>query len=551
MKKQLYAVALLVAPTVAAQYRLNLSEALTLATNKSEAVDIARAGVDAAAAEQIRARAQRLPQVYGNASYTRTLRTQFAGLFNNQPSGVPCDPLNVNPAVSVEQRVSELERFLVCGGPAAVAPTSDGDAPVLPFGRTNIYTLGFTASQALYTGGRVGAQNRLADSLFRSATLELDSTDAQFLLDVSTAFYDAVLADLLLAIARESLGEAEKTLEYVQLGFKVGRLPEFDVLRAAVSRRNQRSTVARRFGDRETALLRFKQLIDLPPAASLTLETDLMADALPVPEPFDERFRAAEPLQAVFDRVPVQQADAAVQQREANLDIARAQRWPTISAVTDYGLFGYPTSFFPTSTNQFRQNWTVGAQLQVPILTFGRIRADVLSARANLAQSLAQRRLTRELAVLDTSVVLAQLQAAREEWEAASGGLTEARRAYEIAELRYRQGISSQLELDDIRLALQQARLNRAQAARDLQVTRIRVALLKDLPITVGPQSPSQTRPLQQQQSQQQFGGRGANPFANPAGATTQPPNAGPAFSGVPGVPAGQMGVPATTTRPQ
>ena len=60
---------------------------------------------------------------------------------------------------------------------------------------------------------------------------------------------------------------------------------------------------------------------------------------------------------------------------------------------------------------------------------------------------------------------------------------SQARRAYDIAEVRYREGISTQLELDNARLLLRQAEANRALAARDLEVARARVALLVDLPL--------------------------------------------------------------------
>jgi outer membrane protein TolC len=58
--------------------------------------------------------------------------------------------------------------------------------------------------------------------------------------------------------------------------------------------------------------------------------------------------------------------------------------------------------------------------------------------------------------------------------------------AYQIAEIRYREGISTQTELSDSRLQLQDAQANRAQAARDLQVARVRLVLLKDLPLDTG-----------------------------------------------------------------
>jgi outer membrane protein TolC len=62
------------------------------------------------------------------------------------------------------------------------------------------------------------------------------------------------------------------------------------------------------------------------------------------------------------------------------------------------------------------------------------------------------------------------------------GTVEQARRAYSIAEIRYREGISTQLEVADSRILLQQAEANRAQAARDLAVARVRLALLADLP---------------------------------------------------------------------
>jgi hypothetical protein len=59
----------------------------------------------------------------------------------------------------------------------------------------------------------------------------------------------------------------------------------------------------------------------------------------------------------------------------------------------------------------------------------------------------------------------------------------QATRAFEIAQVRYQAGLSTQLELSDSRLLSQQAEANRAQAARDLQVARARAALLPNLPV--------------------------------------------------------------------
>ncbi|HEX5633650.1 MAG TPA: TolC family protein, partial [Gemmatimonadales bacterium] len=93
---------------------------------------------------------------------------------------------------------------------------------------------------------------------------------------------------------------------------------------------------------------------------------------------------------------------------------------------------------------------------------------------------------TRELAALDAQQTVAQLRQAEAALAASAGTSEQAARAYTIAEVRYREGISTQLELSESRLLLEQSRANRAMAARNLQVARMRLALLKDLPLGSG-----------------------------------------------------------------
>ena len=119
----------------------------------------------------------------------------------------------------------------------------------------------------------------------------------------------------------------------------------------------------------------------------------------------------------------------------------------------------------------------------MPLLTGGRLQAEERIAQADLDQSRAQREQVEELAALDTRSAWAELIAAQAAWEASSGTVEEAARAYEIANVRFTAGVSTQLELTDARLLLQQSEANRAQAARDLQVARARLALLPNLPL--------------------------------------------------------------------
>jgi hypothetical protein len=121
-----------------------------------------------------------------------------------------------------------------------------------------------------------------------------------------------------------------------------------------------------------------------------------------------------------------------------------------------------------------------------PLFTGGRIRGEQLVAQASVDEARARLDQTRELAALDARQSVAQLQQAEAAFAASSGTSEQASRAYAIAEVRFREGISTQLELSESRLLLEQARANRVLAARNLQVARMRLALLKDLPLGSG-----------------------------------------------------------------
>jgi outer membrane protein TolC len=479
----------LAAPVAAQQAqarRISLADALRLAEDASESVAIAHAGVMRSGGELKRARSEYFPQVFASASYTRTLDSEFSAFGSaSEPdttSAEPCGSFVPNPSLPIDARVDSLE--------AAVRCQSDENPfeafSDLPFGRENQWRLDLSVSQTVFSGGRVGAQSDAAKAGRRVAELDLTSSRASLMLDVASAYYDAALADRLLQIAEATLTQAESTLDQVRLARQVGNQPEFELLRAQVTRDNQRPVVIQRRADRALAYIRLAQLLDLPADAQIDLTSGLDGGDI------TEVVRIASDVVGVVGmdttaatRSAVLQAAEAVRIQEAQLTIARAQRLPSLSLSMQYGRVGYPEEIAPFDA-QFRTNWTVGASIQLPLFTGGRISGESQIARANLEEARARFELTREAAALDTREAHERLAAAEAAWEASSGTVQQANQAYSIAEVRFTEGISTQLELNDSRILLQQAQANRAQAARDLQIARLRTALLPYLPLSGG-----------------------------------------------------------------
>jgi outer membrane protein TolC len=460
---------------------LSLDDALRLALPASEAVAIARQTVERARGEVKRARSEFFPQLNGTASYTRTLKSQFSrgggSGGSDSTATTSCDRFTGDPSQPITSRLDSLESALNCV--TGLNPFAAFGS--LPFGQKNQYRLGLDASQILFAGGRVAAQTRAARAAERSASIGLTAQETQLTLDVTQAYYDAALADRLLLIAQGTLMLTDSTYEQTRLAQQIGAQPEFDVLRARVSRDNQRSTVIQRESDREIAFLRLKQLLNLPLAEPLVLSTSV-DDSIPPAVPALDSLLSREIDTATASRAPVRQAAASVEEQEQRLRVARAERYPAVTLSSSFARLGYPSDLLP-SWSDFVTDWTVGLTVKVPLFTGGRIGGSVKSASASAEDSRIRLRQTRERTAVDTRTALERLRAATAAWTASQGTVAQAERAYAIAEIRYREGISTQTELADSRLLLEQARANRATAGRDLQIARVRVALLRELPL--------------------------------------------------------------------
>jgi outer membrane protein len=461
--------------------RMSLDDALRIAESRSEGIAIARAGLTRASGNRMISRAAGLPQLNGTAGYTKTLKSQF-DIFASAPAPDPtapkslCTPeipANATPA----QRQAALDAATTCSsGGGGIDFSSAG------FGARNQWALGLNAGWNVYSGGRISGLNRASVAQERSATIEVEAQRAQTKLDVAQAYYDAALTDRLVAIAQSSLEQTERVLAQTKLGKEVGDVSEFDLLRAKVTRDNQKPALIQAQSNREVAYLRLKQLLEVPAKDSLALATSLESDSI-APEMSVAAATAAR-LDAA-SRAPVRQLEQAVIAQEGLLRAAKSEYLPQVQLVSGYQRLYFPNDLFPDFGNA-RQNWTVGVQTSFPLFSAGRLRGNALVAQANLEETRQRLNQTRELTELDSRVAMSQLEEAQAAYVASAGTADQAKRALDIDQLRYSEGISTQTDLAQSRILFEQATANRAVAARNLAVARLRVQLLTDLPLQLG-----------------------------------------------------------------
>ena len=441
-----------------------------MAAGVSHTVRTAQAGALRARGQQSQARAAYFPQLTANAGYQRTLQSQFS-------------------------EIQARDNASNSGGSSGGGSDSSSSGGFGSIGKifaspvTETITLNF--SQSIFTAGRLEASNALAEAARTAAEIGLDGARAQMTLDVAQAYFDAVAAGQLAQIADSTLAQTERTLQHTTLAHEVGSASEFDLLRARVARDNQRPVLIQARGNRDIALLRLRQLLGIPLSQLLALTTPIrdagvMATTVTLDRPIEipGANRALVPDTGAARRAPVRQAEANVEAQRAALKAARWQRLPSMAVTSTYQRFGYPENgLVPNSLGLFYPNWTVTAGFSFPIFTGGRLAGDRMVAEANLTEAEETFAAAKEFAALDAQTAVTQLAQAQAAYAASVGTDEQAAKAYGIAEVRQREGISTQVELQQSRTQYEQARLNRVLAAKELEISRLRVALLKDLPL--------------------------------------------------------------------
>lgn len=434
---------------------LSLPQALGRALEESEEVRLARSQVALANAQVSSARSAVLPQVNANFGYTRTLASVFSGATAPAiPDSLRFDP---DPTLPLEQRVGYLEDRT----PIAALGALGGLFSDLPFGRDHAYTASLSGSQLLFSGGRAGAALRIARNYREAAAAGLTQQEAQIQLQIRSAYYQALLAQEMAAIAQAALEQAEAFYRQEELRLRAGQASELDAMRAEVARDNLQPQVVQGRNAADLAMLNLKRLVNLPLTQPLRLTTPLevpvISDSSQV-RPSDELVRA--------QRASVEALEEQVEIRRQQVRIARGAFLPNVSLQTAYARQLYPTGVFELN-DPWRTDWTVSLQASLPIFSGFRRGADVGQARVQLEQSRLQLAQLREAVQLQYEQAYGEKQRALAAMQARQRTVDVAQRVYDLTVLRYERGLATQLEVSDARLSLLQARTNLAQAIAD------------------------------------------------------------------------------------
>ena len=447
------------APAVAARppLRLSMEDAVRRALETGDEIRIARAQVQQARGQVTQAWASALPEIRGSLTYQRT----FASVFSSSSSSGPTiAPFNPDTTASDAARIRYLEQQY-----NNTVPRGIGDLfKSLPFGRPTTYVAALTMNQTLFQGGKIGAGIRGAHAFERAAQASLDDTQEDLAYRVKLAYLNALFARRMLEISEATQAQVNEHLRTVTVNHRVGATGDYDLLRSQVESANQEPQVIASRNGRENAELELKRLVNVPVDQPLDLTAAVLTEADSLPEVDAIALNAEVP-----DRSSIVAAEANVEFRRQAVRVFRGDAYPLLKFAMTYGGQAYPSGTFPTY-GEFRKDWNASISLSMPLFDGFRNRGIVQQARAELARAEAQASQTQEGVSIQVAQARSEMDRAHALVAARRQTVSQATRAYHLADVRYTNGIASSIEVSDARLALQQARVNEAQSTRDYLV---------------------------------------------------------------------------------
>ena len=431
---------------------LSLEEAVVRALRDSEEMAAARATLTQAEAQVTQATAGALPQVASSVVYNRAIRT----IFDQATTIPPVSDTLIPPAFDLnkppEERFDLLSDLLMEDFMGALFRG-------LPFGRRNTYMATLTVAQPLYAGGKLGAALNVARHFRAAAENQLEEAEAELVLQVRGGYLTAALAQRLLRIALDSRRVAEEHFRQVESFYQAGTASEFDLLRARVDLENRDPVVIQAENGATLALLRLKRLVNIPATQPVRLVTEVD----PVIAEVDE----AELRRLIQERPALAAAQEGVAIRQEAVKIARGDRLPSVAVLGTMGFQGFPDNALPPGFDSWRKDWSVALSLSVPIFDGFRTRGRVDQAQADLKIARVAESQLREDLGLQLEAVMAEYRSVRAQIQARRQTVVLAERTLELADARFASGLSTQLEVSDAALLLDQARVNEVQALYD------------------------------------------------------------------------------------
>lgn len=316
-------------------------------------------------------------------------------------------------------------------------PTASGDI-------SSTYTAGLAmASWELDFFGRVASLKDAALAQFLASEEAQRAVQTSLVASVASSWLSLQTDEALLALTQRTLATREDSLRLTKLRFDNGAASALDLRQAESLTAAARATLAQQRRTIALDLNALTLLVGQEVPANLLPGAGDVAPFQPVPEGL--------PSELLTRRADIRQAEQQMVAANANIGAARAAFFPRISLTASVGTVSNELSgLFKDGSWGF----SLAPQALLPIFDLGRNQANLDSARVARDIAIAQYEKAIQTAFREVADALAGRATLGEQLAAQEAQAQAEAERFRLAELRYRNGVASYLDVLDAQRAL-------------------------------------------------------------------------------------------------
>ena len=349
-----------------------------------------------------------------------------------------------------QYRIQRADRLPTVGlGVSGSRQTTGEDQPI-----TSLYQSGLSVTSfELDLFGRVHNLSQAALAQFLATEEARKSAQISLISSVANVYLQLLADEELLAITQQTLGTRQESLRLTQLRFDNGVASRFELQQARSLVETALATLAQQQRQRAQDINLLTLLVGAPvepvPQGATLASTEL--PDLPAGLPSD----------LLANRPDIRSAEQQLIAANANIGAARANFFPRITLTGSVGSASTELSGLFKSGSY---GWSFAPQAILPIFDYGRNTAVLGSARAQRDIAVAQYEQSIQTAFREVADALAGQSTFSEQLRAQRAVAEAEADRFNLADLRYRNGAASYLELLDAQRALFQAQQAAVQA---------------------------------------------------------------------------------------
>ncbi|KAA0929642.1 efflux transporter outer membrane subunit [Psychrobacter sp. ANT_H56B] len=308
--------------------------------------------------------------------------------------------------------------------------------------------------------GKIASLKDQALQNFLSTTAAKDATQISLISNIAQSYANLSYSLAQLQLAEATVESREKSLFIASKRFEAGIDPKLPSLQSSASLENARLAVLRA----QSSILKSRN------ALQFLVGGPIPTNLIPTPAVSNitsqQVFSAGLPSELLRYRPDVLQAEYNLKAAGANIEVARASYYPSISLASNVGLSsGSLNDLFKSGS----VGWSFGPSVSVPIFNAGRLDANYDVAQIERKQTLAGYERSIQTAFREVSDVLATRATLGEQLEAQYRLQDNFEQTYQIADARFKAGISNYLDVLDAQRSL----FSTQQGILDLELQKI------------------------------------------------------------------------------